>query len=47
MTIGQTADKIMLARQDKPREYWFDLYQNYFAERSDWQEFWTIVEAAE
>ena len=45
MTIGQTADKIMLMRQDKSREYWFELYMSYFSEKSDWKEFWDIVES--
>ena len=44
MKIGQTADKIMETRQDKTREFWIELYINYFNYKSDWDGFWKLVE---
>lgn len=44
MTNGKTADLILKTRTDKSREYWINLYNEYFNYNSDWNEFWKIVE---
>ncbi len=44
MTNGKTADKIMETRSDKSREFWIQLYNEYFGTYSDWNNFWKLVE---
>lgn len=44
MTNGQAADKIMETRKDKTREFWINLYNEYFGTHSDWDDFWKLVE---